>query len=177
MRDDFERDYGRYLAGEMAEAERLRFEDELLADPELAEEVYADLELANRRTPRRRSRARAVAWALPLAAVLATVLLWPRGPEPVPGNGPLRGGGGGIELLAPRAGGSQLGWRAVPAAESYLVELLDAEGRTLRTVTVADTTLALVPGDEPPAACRVVALDSLGTRLATSGLVVLPLED
>ena len=48
MNEKFERDYPRYVGDEMPEKERREFERQVVSDPEFAEEMYADLNVASK---------------------------------------------------------------------------------------------------------------------------------
>jgi len=92
----------------------------------------------------------ALAGALVLAAVVVAALIFypPSSPQ---GPGLLRGGGSPqgaprLEVYAVEEGGVVLRWRAMPGADSYLVEARDASLRVLgRFGPVTGTSLSLSP--------------------------------
>lgn len=104
-------------------------------------------------TPRRRIRPERLwhrgAWpvVLPLAAVVALVVLLPRwlGDGPPPADPVFRGEEAAITGLAPRGGVAELPdrfvWTSDSLAVRYRFELFDASGRLVHTAVVTDTVL------------------------------------
>lgn len=178
----FEERYARYLAGEMGDEERRAFEQEVADDPELSEEVYADLALGD---AVQRGRIAAVPrhwwrWVAPLAAaaivLLAINLRDPGTPEPV-----MRGAADTLEIVAPAGVVADLParfeWTAVEGAARYRFELLDIDARLLHR-TVVDEPFVVLDHDVPPSGTwRVVALDELGSELASSAAIDFEVKD
>ena len=104
MNEKFEEDYPRYVGDEMPEKERREFERQVVSDPELAEEMFADLNVASKleRSEVVKLAPRWWRWAAPLAAaalILVAVNVW--GPE-INETGPvMRGSASVVELVAP----------------------------------------------------------------------------
>jgi hypothetical protein len=197
MSDDRDARLEAYLAGALDADARAAFEAEILADPELADALYAaeSLNAALReslaaeagpaavvRPPTATWRRRLWLAALPVAAVLAFMLLVPRatdpeGPVPAP---VLRGDEAASVGLEPAgeltAAPERFLWTATAGAARYRLELYDGAGRPLLVRVLADTVLALgaapadlvtfAPGDEPY--WRVIPIDAAGRELASS---------
>jgi hypothetical protein len=127
-----------------SEEERLETLDHALSCPSCARELelLRALRVASPAARRRRTYARWLLAASALVAVTAgTIMLRPAKTSRV-----LRGdarGGAGIALLAPKGGGSELRWHAVPRAVFYTVEVLDSRGTVMAGDTTRDTSFVI----------------------------------
>ena len=175
MNEKFEQDYPRYVGDEMPKKERQEFERQVVSDPELAEEMYADLNVASKleRGEVVKLSPRWWRWAAPLAAAaLILVAVNLLGPE-VNETGPvMRGSDSVIELVAPAglvdALPKRFEWQNVEGATRYRFELLDESARVLVREVVAGTFVVVDTGVPARGAWRVVALNDLGEELAAS---------
>lgn len=151
----------RYLEGSMARDERLAFEREVLASPELSDRLYAEVNLraalegvTNRRTQTRSWwRRPAVRWGVPavVAAALAVLLVLPRNPET--DRGPRYRGTGAVPVaVAPRgevaAPPERFVWRDA-GAPYYRLELFAADATPVASAVVADTIYTIDPASTP----------------------------
>jgi hypothetical protein len=175
VNEKFERDYPRYVGDEMPEKERREFERQVVSDPEFAEEMYADLNVASKleRGEVVKLAPRWWRWATPLAAaalILVAVNVW--GPE-INETGPvMRGSASVVELVAPvglvDALPARFEWQTVEGATRYRFELLDEIARVLVRQVMAETFFVVESGVPERGAWRVVALSDLGEELAAS---------
>lgn len=163
----------RWLADELSDEERSRFESEALADADRAETLYSDValhaelsEAADARTAHRPRRAgarlhrRRLAGAGVLVAVLAVAILGPvffptqqRPPATLRSGetpAPELIGPSGLQERFPR----EFSWHAKKGAALYRWELYDEDAR-LRATAVLTDTLLVRPAEATPA-------DSLG---------------
>lgn len=179
-----------YLSGTLSEGDAETFEERLLADDQLAEELQSALEIRaammssgasrNRRTPGRSGRA-----LLPLAiaagaVMLAAGLFWLRTP---PESTPLfRGVEQRMGLVVEVVDGElSAWWDPVSGAAGYELRVFASDGRLMHGVEV-DTATAAVDlraaagaGETPqPAFVDVVALDDFGQALNRSQRIALP---
>lgn len=187
----------RWRAGEMDAAERAAFERDVLGSDALAEAAYreaafdalAEPAAASAPAPRAAAPKRAglawpkLAWrvALPVAATLLAVWMLPHlvGPRrasgPAPGDDLVRGEAAAVRLVVPAgavdAAPTRFTWTRDPGAESYRVEIFDAEGTRVATAVTRDTTLdaATLPAPAPGAGdWRVVPIAPDGAERAAS---------
>jgi hypothetical protein len=173
-----------YLARQLDEADAERFEEELMADDDLAMEVQRALEIraALRDTAARPARPRVaynprlkLAFAAAAAVALVAVALpwWLQSPqvEPVFRGVEQRMG------LTIEAEGSELRarWAAVPGAAGYELRVLTRNGALLDSVEVGATEAVLDLGaareSGAAAFAEVVALDELGQTVRRSDRV------
>ncbi len=183
-----------YLAGELSNEERRRFEDKTLSSDDLASELYSEINLVEsfreiagdgkrsrsvgRPTIPRpvRSKRRLVHIAVPVAAAILVAVLLPRltgdgerGEAPV-----FRGHRNPGQPIAP-AGiienpPDSFVWFADPNAHSYQFELFDSKMGLLHEETTVDTMLVLGEGSPKVAELRqgvwrVSSLDENGDLL------------
>lgn len=187
-----------YLAGALDETERAAFEAEALADPELADQLYAaeGLDAALRgaisaetaavvRPPASSWRRRLWLAALPAAAVVTFLILMPRNgldsSLPTASTPVLRGDEAPTRGLTPRgeltAAPDRFVWTSAAGAVRYRLELFDGGGRLLLTRVVGDTVFVVPPtvpvavadGDEPY--WRVLPIAADGRELPASAPV------
>ena len=168
---DFDERLERYIAGDMAGAERVSFEDEVLANPELADRLYNDASLvAAIETAARARRQNAVdgasdapwwrrpmlRWLAPAAAVAAVFVVMVVMRPSAPDEGPVfRGEDVSLEGYAPQGDVSdvpaEFTWAAVEGASFYRFELFDSASVLVFTTTTDDTRLALPAQTSAPA--------------------------
>ncbi|MEZ5063705.1 MAG: hypothetical protein R3B81_03170 [bacterium] len=175
-----------YLAGTLSEEERADFERRLLADDELADELYAEgaLDDAFRRAREVTGGApskvvplatrRLSPWliALPLAAAIALVAIpMARRDSPAPAESTMRGSSG-IQVTEPVGDVTTLGrfaWTGFPGAVSYEIVIRDATGRDLWTGHTTTTSIVPPPDALPPSlvggSWTVRAVDSHGFEI------------
>lgn len=172
-----------YLARELDEAEAERFEEELMADDDLAVEVQRALEIraalrdvsakpAPLRVAYNPRRRLALAAAAAVALVAVALPWWLQAPpiEPVFRGVEQRMG------LTIEAEGRELRaqWAAVPGATGYELRVIGRDGTLLDTTEVSTTAAVLDLGDRESgsaAFAEVVALDALGQTLRRSDRV------
>ncbi len=154
-----------YLAGRLSVAERSELEQEILESDDLSADLYDDLLLAEplaatdqsvsagsrpARSPAPRMR-RLWAVVLPIAAVLAFVVLWPRDGSIPDGSEQFRGENG-QHGMTPRgpvdAAPREFQWSAVAGAEWYRFELTGADGRRVFETTVTTNRVEVPSGQE-----------------------------
>ncbi len=145
---------------------------EAAAETPIDEDVTSQPVVPARRQTRLRP-ALLLGGGIALAAAVALLIWMPgtehRGGETVD-HGALRGGDGArVELLAPAPGELDLGWRAFPGAEHYVVEVFTRDGRPAwRRDAVTTTTLRVESGLAPGAYRWQVEAWASGRRLAVS---------
>jgi len=147
-----------YVAGKLPDAEAKSLEEEILSDPALAEELYADANLtAALDAAAERRREKVVPWrswvgrhlriVVPLAvAATAMLVLLPRGEKTGPGDETFRSEGT-ARLLAPvgaiDGNPSTFTWSRDEGAALYRMELYDEEAELRFRATTAETTLTV----------------------------------
>ena len=175
MNERFDQDYARYRGDEMRPGERREFEQRVLSDPELSEEVYADLNVACSLEDGRIVRVPNYwwRWAAPLAAAAIIVLginLMQPGDEPA--DPVMRGTGQVIELVSPTGAldaiPTRFEWIAVEGAARYRFELMDDQARVVRQAVVATNFVIVDAGVPTIGSWRVEALDDLGQAVGSS---------
>jgi len=172
-----------YLKRQLGEAEAERFEEELMADDDLAVELQRALEIraalkdaGAKSTARRGARNPRLTFTFAAAAAVALVavaLTWVRSPPTAP---VFRG----VEQrmgLTIEAEGRELRaqWATVPGAAGYELRVLARDGVLLDSVEVTATEAAVDLGERresgSAAFAEVVALDELGQTLRRSDRV------
>ena len=158
----------KYVAGELSPDERAAFEDEVLADPELADRLYADVNVSEaiktaataRRERGVQSAGAAPWWRRPMfrwlvpaaaaAAIAVVVLVQPDDPERPP---VMRGDEGQFSAIEPSgevaAVPVRFAWTSSSGASFYRFELFDQSAVSVYQTVTADTLLV------PPASISV----------------------
>lgn len=131
-------------------ADREALLDEVLDHPAMAAEFRLFRDLA-REAPQRAPRHRQVLGGIGLAAAaMLVVALGTRAILRDAGEGPLRGPGSGVVLLAPgpvaAPGEVRFTWRAVPGARNYVLEVARTDGTPLVRTVTTDTTATAALG-------------------------------
>jgi hypothetical protein len=184
MRD--ERRIQAYLARELSEPEADRFEEELLADDDLAHEVQRALEIraalgntAATQAPVRARRNPRLMYALAAAAGIAFIALaipWLQRPSEAPVfRGVEQRMGLEIEVDGDEL---QARWAPVAGAIGYELRILARDGRVLESIEVEAAEAAVDVGGErapglEPAFAEVVALDDLGQTVRRSDRIAI----
>lgn len=150
-----------YVAGELPDAEARAFEDEILSDPALAEELYADANLAAALAAAARRKGKVVPmrpWVrrhlkvvVPLAAAaMALFVLVPRGGNDETADETFRGDGS-ARLLSPVGAidgpPASFTWTRDVGAALYRMELYDETAELRFRATTAETTLVIPEGE------------------------------
>lgn len=150
----------RYLLGEMSPEERAAYEDEVLSNEDLIDQIYADENArAAIETARRARRERALAtgarrswwrrgmggWLIPAAAVIAVLAVVLVRQSTTPVSPPLfRGGTSGIVAVKPQGEVSNVPQRFVwhpGKAAAYRFELFDASSHSIFSTVTHDTVV------------------------------------
>jgi hypothetical protein len=173
-----------YLAGRLDAADAERFEERMMAEDALANEVHRALEIRAATSPaavKTHSRPASRTWlALAAAAgvaVLGVGIVWLQRPADAP---VFRGAEQRMQLEVESAGTAlRARWQAVGGAAGYELQVLASDGRVLRSVEAEGTTVELDLGGaaaktSEPAFVEVSALDGLGQTLQRSERVALP---
>jgi hypothetical protein len=152
----------RYLAGELTPEERVAFEDEVLADADLANRLYADVNLraaieAAARARRERSvtavavkpwwRRRVWRWVAPamgVATVAIFMMVTQTEPERTPVFRSTKPGFAPVEPAGNVTGvPSQFVWRASDEAAFYRFVLFDTSATTVFETVTSDTSVII----------------------------------
>jgi hypothetical protein len=177
-----------YLDGRLAPEERLVFEEELLADPDLMAAAYDEVAVREalveatqaRNVLREASRAPRRRWAVPFLTVAAAasiaflVFVLPR----PTGEDVFRGGAAPHpQAVAPRGEIEEplqrFTWTRDPAAARYRLEIFGPDHDRLLVTTTADTFVVMGPDFRPPASgtWKATSLDSIGVGGSSTGKV------
>jgi hypothetical protein len=174
-----------YLARELSEAEAERFEEELLADDALADEVQRALEIraalgstAATQIALRARRSPRLLYALAAAAGIAFIAVavpWLQRPADPMFRGVEQRMGLQIEV---DGGELRAQWAPVAGATGYELRVLARDGRVLESIEVETAEAAVDVGgqrgsDLEPAFAEVVALDDLGQTVRRSDRVAI----
>lgn len=187
MSDD-DRRLERYVAGELSPTERVAFEDEILANPDLVDRMYEDANLlaaldiaGTARRERSLRRASSVAWwrrpmshwLPPLAAAAAALavvmtLTPPRSPSE---HGPVyRGGTPSPDAFGPRgtvdARPDRFAWSPIEGAGQYRIEVYDHMSTRVFLTVTASTYVDVDPATAPAVGYWVLTpLDDIGVTV------------
>jgi len=186
----------RYLSGEMSEADRASFENEILDDPDLAGAIYKDAQVhaavAAAAERKRQERVEAVestaatsrkrawwkrpmfGWVVPAAAVvvITALALW----NPIDrdfGGDVFRGAETSFVAVAPSGDLNDtpliFTWTRHPQASQYRFELYDAQSVRVHTVVTTDTAVVLTSDDIPAPASGHWTTTPLGPNQSSVG--------